>query len=165
MDYQALPPSGYNLLASPDRMVERLLQRLRPGGSATRTVTPAPHVPGPDMIEGRLSVEAMARTIVETLAPEKAVLYMRLPLGCPGQLPVQRPAGLYYRFDGGGGIGSGPGKAAGAHGPARYGQRQAAGCGSGRRGLPDGRDGAVTAVHYKVPMLVLVSNNRSFFNE
>jgi thiamine pyrophosphate-dependent acetolactate synthase large subunit-like protein len=166
MDYQALPPADINLLASPDRMVERLLQALEGRADRPRrTVTPAPQTPGPDMIDGRLSVEAMARTIVETLAPEKPS-YMRLPLGWPGASCRFNDPLDYIGFDGGGGIGSGPGMAAGAAMALRD-------MGSDRLPVAVLGDGDFlmgvtalwTAVHYKVPMLVLVANNRSFFND
>ncbi|MCZ8261097.1 MAG: thiamine pyrophosphate-binding protein [Beijerinckiaceae bacterium] len=166
MDYQALPPADINLLASPDRMVERLLQAFEGRADRLRrTVTPAAQVPGPDMIEGRMSVEAMARTIVETLAPENPS-YMRLPLGWPGASCRFNDPLDYIGFDGGGGIGSGPGMAAGAAMALRD-------MGSDRLPVAVLGDGDFlmgvtaiwTAVHYKVPMLVLVANNRSFFND
>lgn len=166
MDYQALPPADINLLASPDRMVERLLQAFEGRADRLRrTVTPAAQVPGPDMIEGRMSVEAMARTIVETLAPENPS-YMRLPLGWPGASCRFNDPLDYIGFDGGGGIGSGPGMSAGAAMALRD-------MGSDRLPVAVLGDGDFlmgvtaiwTAVHYKVPMLVLVANNRSFFND
>ncbi|MCX7342265.1 MAG: thiamine pyrophosphate-binding protein [Hyphomicrobiales bacterium] len=166
MDYQALPPADINLLASPDRMVERLLQAL--DGRADRprrTLTASVQTPGPEMIDGRMSVEAMARTIVETLAPEKPS-YIRLPLGWPGASCRFDDPLDYIGFDGGGGIGSGPGMAAGAAMALRD-------MGSDRLPVAVLGDGDFlmgvtalwTAVHYKVPMLVLVANNRSFFND
>lgn len=166
MDYQALPPADVNMLASPDRLVERLLAAL--GGEADRsreTVTPQPQKPGPDMIEGRISVEAMARTVVDTLAAENPS-YLRLPLGWPGVSCRFDDPLDYIGFDGGGGIGSGPGMAAGAAMALRD-------MGSDRLPVAVLGDGDFlmgvtalwTAVHYKVPLLVLVANNRSFFND
>ena len=166
MDYQALPPADINMLASPDRLVERLLDALGSGPDRERVaVTPSRSDPGPDMIEGRISVEAMARTIVDTLAPERPS-YLRLPLGWPGSSCRFEDPLDYIGFDGGGGIGSGPGMAAGAALALRD-------MGSDRLPVAVLGDGDFlmgvtalwTAVHYRVPLLVLVANNRSFFND
>jgi thiamine pyrophosphate-dependent acetolactate synthase large subunit-like protein len=166
MDYQALPPADLNVLASPDRMVERLLDALGPGEpKQARTVTPVKNDPGPDMIEGRISVEAMARTVTETLAGDNPS-YIRLPLGWPGSCCRFADPLDYVGFDGGGGIGSGPGMAVGAALALRD-------MGSDRLPVAVLGDGDYlmgltalwTACHYRVPLLVLVANNQSFFND
>jgi thiamine pyrophosphate-dependent acetolactate synthase large subunit-like protein len=87
-----------------------------------------------------------------------------LPLGWPGE--YCRFAGPldYVGFDGGGGIGSGPGMAVGAAIALR---------GSGRVPVAVLGDGDFlmgltaiwTAVHCRVPLLVIVANNQSFFND
>jgi thiamine pyrophosphate-dependent acetolactate synthase large subunit-like protein len=166
MDYQALPPADINLLASPDRMVERLLAALDGAPDKPRqAVTPAPPNPGPDMIEGRISVEAMARTIVDTLASQTPS-YMRLPLGWPGASCRFEDPLDYIGFDGGGGIGSGPGMAVGAAMALRdMGSRRLPVAVLGDGDFLMGVTALWTAVHYRVPMLVLVANNRSFFND
>lgn len=166
MDYQALPPADVNLLASPDRMVERLLEALEGQPDKPRvTVTPEPQKPGPDIIEGRISVEAMARTVVDTLADETPS-YMRLPLGWPGASCRFADPLDYIGFDGGGGIGSGPGMAAGAALALRdMGSERLPVAVLGDGDFLMGVTALWTAVHYKVPMLVLVANNRSFFND
>jgi thiamine pyrophosphate-dependent acetolactate synthase large subunit-like protein len=166
MDYQALPPADINLLASPDRMVERLLEALEGEADKPRiTVTPQPQMPGPDMIEGRISVEAMARTIVDALDAETPS-YMRLPLGWPGASCRFADPLDYIGFDGGGGIGSGPGMAAGAAMALRdMGSKRLPVAVLGDGDFLMGVTALWTAVHYKVPMLVLVANNRSFFND
>src|SRR5437879_13243295 len=55
----------------------------------------------------------MARVTTETLAPHNPS-YIRLPLGWPGELCRFAHPQDYIGFDGGGGIGSGPGMAVGA---------------------------------------------------
>lgn len=166
MDYQALPPADVNMLASPDRLVERLLGALESAPDRPRVaVTPSPQPPGPDMIDGRISVEAMARTIVDTLAPEQPS-YLRLPLGWPGASCRFADPLDYIGFDGGGGIGSGPGMAVGAAMALRD-------MGSARLPVAVLGDGDFlmgvtalwTAAHYRTPLLILVANNRSFFND
>jgi thiamine pyrophosphate-dependent acetolactate synthase large subunit-like protein len=166
MDHQALPPADINMLVSPDRAVECLLAAIGPGAARpSQAVTVSPNDPGPDMVDGRLSIEAMARTVTTTLAPF-APSYLRLPLGWPGSCCQFSDPLDYVGFDGGGGIGSGPGMAVGAALALRD-------LGSDRLPVAVLGDGDYlmgltalwTAVHYKVPLLVIVANNRSFFND
>ena len=166
MDHQALPPADINMLVSPDRAVECLLAAIGPGAARpSQAVTSSPNDPGPDMVDGRLSIEAMARTVTTTLAPF-APSYLRLPLGWPGSCCQFSDPLDYVGFDGGGGIGSGPGMAVGAALALRD-------MGSDRLPVAVLGDGDYlmgltalwTAVHYKVPLLVIVANNRSFFND
>lgn len=166
MDYQALPVADINLLASPDRMVECLLDVLGHGPRKTPVeVKVQPVLPGPAMIDGRISVEAMARTIVDTLAHENPS-YLRLPLGWPGSCCCFISPHDYIGFDGGGGIGSGPGMAVGAALALRdmnSDRLPVAVLGDGDYLM--GVTALWTAAHYRVPLLVLVANNRSFFND
>ncbi len=166
MDYQALPVVDLNFLASPDRFVTRLLEEL--GEGQNKAYVPSPRgepEPGPDMVDGRISVAAFARTVTSTLAKYRPS-YIRLPLGWPGSCCNFDGPLDYIGFDGGGGIGSGPGMAAGAALALRD-------MGSDRLPVAVLGDGDYlmgltalwTAVHYKVPMLILVANNQSFFND
>ncbi len=92
--------------------------------------------------------------------------YIRLPLGWPGEYCRFEHPLDYIGFDGGGGIGSGPGMAVGAA-LALQGQ------GGGRLPVAILGDGDYlmgltalwTGVHYRVPLLVIVANNQSFFND
>jgi thiamine pyrophosphate-dependent acetolactate synthase large subunit-like protein len=164
MDYQALPPADLSMLASPDRLVDRLLDEL-PARSkqATQTVRAAVPESGPDMIDGRLSVQAMARTTTEALARHNPA-YIRLPLGWPGDCCRFADPLDYIGFDGGGGIGSGPGMAVGAALALRGSDRlPVAVLGDGDYLM--GLTALWTAVHYRIPLLVLVANNESFFND
>jgi thiamine pyrophosphate-dependent acetolactate synthase large subunit-like protein len=191
MDYQALPPTALSLLCPPDRLVARLLDRLpervtgsaasrasgapavadaatrpdgaTPSGTATaRSAAEAPAERAPDG-EPCLSIEALAATVSSTLAPLRPS-WIRLPLGWPGEhCRFEHPLD-YIGFDGGGGIGSGPGMAVGAALALR---------GSGRLPVAVLGDGDYlmgvtalwTAVHERVPLLVIVANNQSFFND
>jgi thiamine pyrophosphate-dependent acetolactate synthase large subunit-like protein len=166
MDYQALPPADLNLLASPDRLVECLLQDLADSPAKIPVAIPrAEAEKGPSIIDGRISVDAMARTIVDALAAE-APSYLRLPLGWPGACCCFNGPLDYIGFDGGGGIGSGPGMAVGAALALRDGGHQrlpVAVLGDGDFLM--GVTALWTAVHYRVPLLILVANNRSFFND
>ncbi len=164
MDYQALPPADVSMLASPDRLVECLLDEL-PAAAAVRAAPQRAAVPerGPDTIEGRLSVQALARTSTDALALHNPA-YIRLPLGWPGDCCRFAAPLDYVGFDGGGGIGSGPGMAVGAALALRGSDRlPVAVLGDGDYLM--GLTALWTAVHYRIPVLVLVANNESFFND
>jgi thiamine pyrophosphate-dependent acetolactate synthase large subunit-like protein len=97
-------------------------------------------------------------------AGNRAVSLLRTPLSWGGQMWHFNGPLDYVGFDGGAGIGSGPGMAVGAALALR---------GTGRLPIAIVGDGDYlmnvqalwTAVHYKVPLLILVVNNRSFFND
>ena len=166
MDHQALPPADINMLVSPDRAVECLLDAIGPGPARLApSVTIEAHDPGPDMIEGRISIEAMARTVTTTLAPFQPS-YLRLPLGWPGSCCRFAEPLDYVGFDGGGGIGSGPGMAVGAALALRdMGSTRLPVAVLGDGDFLMGLTALWTAVHYRVPLLVIVANNQSFFND
>jgi thiamine pyrophosphate-dependent acetolactate synthase large subunit-like protein len=164
MDYQALPATDITMLASPDRLVERLLDSLGPGhGPDTPERRPVPEKAGPDIVDGRLSIHAMARTVADSLAAHNPS-YLRLPLGWPGiGCRFAHPLD-YIGFDGGGGIGSGPGMAVGAALALRGTDRlPVAVLGDGDYLM--GLTALWTAVRYEIPLLVVVANNASFFND
>jgi thiamine pyrophosphate-dependent acetolactate synthase large subunit-like protein len=166
MDYQALPPSDVTMLASPDRLVDRLLGELPANATPAKPpVRAAVPQAGPDAVDGRISVQALARVTTGALAAHKPA-YLRLPLGWPGDCCRFDDPLDYVGFDGGGGIGSGPGMAVGSALALRD-------AGSDRLPVAVLGDGDYlmgltalwTAVHYRIPLLVLVSNNESFFND
>ncbi|MEY4680294.1 MAG: thiamine pyrophosphate-binding protein [Alphaproteobacteria bacterium] len=165
MDYQALPTSDLTMLASPDRLVARLLEELEGHAPARRAApkrAPSPEQ-GPEQSDGRITVQAMARMVSEALAPHRPA-YIRLPLGWPGDCCRFEDPLDYVGFDGGGGIGSGPGMAVGAALALRGGDRlPVAVLGDGDYLM--GVTALWTAVHNRIPLLVIVSNNESFFND
>jgi acetolactate synthase I/II/III large subunit len=167
MDYQALPAADLYTLASADRLVGLLLDALGAGNRkrvdrAAGGVRKADHE-APSQEAGALSIEAMAHAVTELLALHNPS-YVRLPLGWPGSCCRFNDPLDYIGFDGGGGIGSGPGMTVGAALALR---------GTGR--LPVGilGDGDYlmgltalwTGVHYRIPLLIIVANNQSFFND
>jgi thiamine pyrophosphate-dependent acetolactate synthase large subunit-like protein len=176
MDYQALPPADIAMLADPDALVRALLDALpaQPPNLATwadpPAAAPAPDRDAPSAAEAPqagvargLSIEAMARATVAALAPHRPS-YIRLPIGWPGQFCRFDDPLDYIGFDGGGGIGSGPGMAVGAAIALQQTDRlPVAILGDGDYLM--GLTALWTAVHYGVPLLVIVANNHSFFND
>ncbi len=169
MDYQALPPSDLSILAPPDALVEALVAAL-----GARRGAPAAHWFAKSTAsrsggEARsaaadcMSLEELARTTTETLAAHRPS-YIRLPLGWPGEFCRFTEPRDYIGFDGGGGIGSGPGMTIGAALAMRGGDRlPVAVLGDGDYLM--GLTALWTGVHYRVPALIIVANNESFFND
>jgi thiamine pyrophosphate-dependent acetolactate synthase large subunit-like protein len=110
-----------------------------------------------------LSVQAIAQAL-NAASARLDICLTRLPFGWNGEYrPLRHPLD-YIGQEAGGGIGAGPGIAVGA---------ALALNGSGRLPVAVVGDGDFlmgvtalwTAVHYQIPGLVLVANNRSFFND
>jgi thiamine pyrophosphate-dependent acetolactate synthase large subunit-like protein len=170
MDYQALPPTDQSILAPPDTLVAALLATLGPRSSNpveswfVRTVEEAGAISEPrTAASDRLPLADLARVTTETLAPHRPS-YIRLPLGWPGEFCRFAHPLDYIGFDGGGGIGSGPGMAVGAALALRGGDRlPVAVLGDGDYLM--GLTALWTGTHYRVPVLIIVANNGSFFND
>ncbi len=168
MDYQGLPPADVYLLAEPDAAVPTLLaevKRLRPN---------APSLPGPrerrappplSALETASIIEVplLATALKEALAGAP-VSMIRLPLSWGEHLwDFQHPLD-FLGADGGGGIGSGPGMAVGAALALRDGARlPVAVLGDGDFLM--GVTALWTAVRNGIPLLIVLANNRSFFND
>lgn len=167
MDYQTLPVADVSLLAGPDVLVTQLLDALGAGQPASSWpdlgVEPAPAPTGATAPGDRISIEDLARATVTALQPHDPS-YIRLPLGWPGSACGFGHPLDYIGFDGGGGIGSGPGMAVGAAiGLRGTGRLPVAILGDGDYLM--GLTAIWTAVHYAIPLLIVVSNNASFFND
>ena len=165
MDYQTLPAVDLPLLAAPDAFVTQLLAAIPPGGQPASwppVPKPAPAPASSDQ-DDRISVDDLARITVETLDGHQPS-FIRLPLGWPGSYSRFAHPLDYIGFDGGGGLASGPGMAVGAAMALRdSGRLPVAVLGDGDYLM--GVTALWTAVHYGVPLLVIVGNNASFFND
>jgi len=168
MDYQTLPPADVSILAPPDALVAELLAELgarerapaRPWLQAEEA--PQAAAPAPAQRD-RMALAELARVTTETLARYRPA-YIRLPLGWPGEYCRFAHPLDYIGFDGGGGIGSGPGMTIGAALALRGGDRlPVAVLGDGDYLM--GLTALWTGVHYRVPALIVVANNESFFND
>jgi thiamine pyrophosphate-dependent acetolactate synthase large subunit-like protein len=160
MDYQALPPIDLYLLCEPEAAVPMLLE------ACTARVTPPPEKPAvkaPAPHASEVSMSGVAHALAAATRGMD-VCYSHLPIGWSGAYSRFNHPLDYLGAEGGGGVGAGPGIAVGAALALK---------GSGR--LPVGvlGDGdflmantAVwTAAHYRIPCLMVVCNNRSFFND
>jgi thiamine pyrophosphate-dependent acetolactate synthase large subunit-like protein len=162
MDYEILPPVDLLLPTTPDEAVPQLLAAL--GGAKARkpaAVKPRaePYAPS----NGPPRVDDLARSLKAAVG-EREITLTHLPLSWNGATwPFRHPLD-YIGSEGGGGIGGGPGVSVGAALALKgSGRLPIAICGDGDFFM--GATAIWTAVHYRVPLLVVVCNNRSFFND
>ena len=160
MDYQALPPVDLFVAAHPDTVARQLADALAPG-AAPKNI-PRVQVP-PLPASSSLTVEHMALQLRRSLG-ERPVSLTHLPLSWNGAWwPFRHPLD-YLGSDGGGGIGGGPGISVGAALALKdSGRLPVAICGDGDFLM--GVTALWTAAHYRIPLLLVVANNRSFFND
>jgi thiamine pyrophosphate-dependent acetolactate synthase large subunit-like protein len=160
MDHQGLAPVDVLLAADPDAAVPLLIDAL--GDTQPLVVTrPAPEER--TLPDGPLTVEHLARALHDTVG-ERPVALTHLPLSWNGAWwPFSHPLD-YLGGDGGGGLGAGPGVTVGAALALKGSGRMAIGiCGDGDFLM--GATALWTAAHYRIPLLIVVANNRSFYND
>ena len=159
MDYQGLPPVDVYMMCEPDAVVPLLLHavKARPAAAASK----------PPALPGASSDKVTIRTLADALNAATQgldVCMTRLPLGWNGAYRHFAHPLDYIGSEGGGGVGAGPGITVGAALALK---------GSGRIPVAIMGDGDFlmgntalwTATHYGIPALILVANNRSFFND
>jgi len=164
-DHFELAPVDLAVRSHPDLLVAALDEQLagrEPAPGWSPNVEPDPPAPEPGHGAG-IPLRDLAAALRDAIAGRASCL-VRLPLGWDGRdLQVAGPLD-YLGQDGGAGLGSGPGMAVGAALALR---------GSGRIPVAVLGDGDFlmaatalwTAAHYRLPLLVVVANNRSFFND
>lgn len=163
MDHQAHPLADLVLDCDPDVFTIALADRLgAPEIIGYGDSPPAPAIPKQD---GALSVEQIALALRHVLEGEKSCLTHVTLSWDGGYWPFAHPLD-YMGSDGGGGIGAGPGHAVGAAlGLRQVGSERIAVAVCGDGDFLMGVTALWTAVHYGIPLLVVVANNRSFFND
>ncbi|MNX88047.1 Benzoylformate decarboxylase [compost metagenome] len=162
MDHQGLPPVDVFLLSEPEAAVELLNQHVKP--RALQSPVRPPPAPAPAAAAQEvLTVPILAAVLRRAIGNQETCL-MRLPLSWSGDMWDFRHPLDFLGYDGGGGIGSGPGMAIGSALALK---------GSGRLPVAVIGDGDYmmgvnalwTAANAQIPMLMVVCNNRSFFND
>ena len=159
MDYQGLPPTDVYILCEADVVVPPLFDavRARPKSPVQPKAADAPA--RSDVV----SIRALADAL-NAATREVDVCITRLPLGWNGAYRHFGHPLDYIGSEGGGGVGAGPGLTVGAALALK---------GSGRLPVAIMGDGDFlmgvtalwTAAHYQLPCLIVVANNRSFYND
>jgi thiamine pyrophosphate-dependent acetolactate synthase large subunit-like protein len=159
MDYQGLPPVDVYMMCEPDTVVPLLLGAVKARPAAVASKPQLPASASSDMVTIRTLADAL-----NAATRGMDVCMTRLPLGWNGAYRDFRHPLDYIGSEGGGGVGAGPGITVGAALALK---------GSGRIPVAIMGDGDFlmgntalwTATHYGIPCLILVANNRSFFND
>ena len=167
MDHQGLPPVDLYLMAEPDPTTAALLAamqllggRARPAWPAGRVTSPATPFTGTDDV---ISVPMLAAALAEVTAGQEICL-VRGPNAWAGHLwTIEHPLD-YLGVDGGAGLGSGPGLSVGVA-LALHGTPRLAVAVMGDGDYLMGATALWTAVHYGLPLLIVIANNQSFYND
>ncbi len=163
MDHQGLPPVDLFLLCEPEPAVALLNQQVRPRPAAPAASQRAHAAPVVTQASGPMTVTVLAATLRRAVGEQKVCL-MRLPLSWSGEMWDFRHPLDFLGYDGGGGIGSGPGMAIGSALALKGTDRlPVAVIGDGDYMM--GVNAFWTAANAQIPMLLVVCNNRSFFND
>jgi thiamine pyrophosphate-dependent acetolactate synthase large subunit-like protein len=161
MDYQGLPPVDVFVDCTPDAAVPALLEALG-AGSPRPVAADKKEFPVPPA-GGKLLVDHLSASLREAVGDRPTSL-THVSLSWNGASWHFKHPLDYLGSDGGGGVGGGPGISVGAALALKGSGRLAvAVCGDGDFMM--GVTAVWTAAHYKIPLLIVVANNRSFFND
>ena len=167
MDHHILPAADLRLQCPPEVAVRLLLEAIEVRGSVKQSGwKPLPAAPAARRAEGAeaaLEFQNIADALDDGLGSRPATI-TGLPITWPGYAMHFREPLDFLGGDGGAGIGAGPGIAVGAALALK---------GSGRIPVAILGDGDTlmgitalwTAAKYRIPLLVIVANNRSYFND
>jgi thiamine pyrophosphate-dependent acetolactate synthase large subunit-like protein len=162
MDHQGLPPVDLRISAEPDLLVSALVRRLdirgpRPAASVE------PIVSWSASATGEATIIDIALSLRDACA-ERPVSLLHLPISWDAGLwPFRHPLD-YIGSEGGGGIGAGPGVTVGAALGLRGSDRLPVSL-TGDGDFIMGVTALWTATHYRIPFLMVVVNNKSYFND
>jgi thiamine pyrophosphate-dependent acetolactate synthase large subunit-like protein len=163
MEYQALPTVDVPMAASGDPVVAELLEALGPGSKKEPWKVREPAKPKRGNGVG-ITMEQIASTLRAEFNDPDKVTFCTLGRGWPFDVwPIENGM-TYLGKDGGGGLGSGPGLSVGAA-VALYEQGRYAISMLGDGDFCMGATAIWTAAHHRIPLLVLINNNRSYFND
>jgi thiamine pyrophosphate-dependent acetolactate synthase large subunit-like protein len=163
MDHQGLPPIDLFVAADPDTAVIAFNAALPKGAAKKPAVAAVPALPKPKASGADIAVEDLAAHL-RTSVGEREVALTHVSLSWHGSWWHFRHPLDYLGSDGGGGVGGGPGISVGAALALKGSDRMAvAVCGDGDFLMSC--TSLWTAVHYRIPLLVVVANNRSFYND
>ena len=159
-DHQGLPPVDVYLMCETDAAVPLLLEAVTARSHAP-TLPQRPRLPEPST--EAVSMRGVAAAM-EAATRGLDVCYTRFPLGWNGAYTHFRHPLEYIGHDGGAGVGSGPGMTVGA-GLALKGSGRIPIALMGDGDFLMGNTAVWTAAHYRIPCLMVVCNNRSFYND
>jgi len=171
MDHQALPAVDIPILAEPDQFVGQLLDEL--GGVKAPKLKMRAEMKSLNhwndtqfakfSTKGEMTMWDMAMTIRD-YAKGRDVTFTRLPIGWPGEAYEFDGPLSFMGNDGGGAVGTGPGHTIGAALALKDSGRLTIGV-LGDGDYLMGVNALWTASHFNIPVMIVVADNRSYFND
>ncbi len=162
MDYQGLPPVDLFIAADPDAVAIALAAAVGPASSKPKGAPRPLHEPKGGA-KDTIGIEDLAHAL-RGAVDSRDVTLTHLPLSWQGSFWHFRHPLDFLGSDGGGGVGGGPCISVGAALALRGSGRLPVGiCGDGDFLMS--ATSLWTAVHYRIPLLIIVANNRSFYND
>lgn len=163
MDYQALPPVDLLLSADPEAVIPALLQVLGIDAKARKFAAVKPAALAVPQGKGEITMDQLSLALRKAVGERPASLTSLSLSWNAATWPFHHPLD-YIGSNGGGGVGGGPGISVGAALALKGSGRLPIGvCGDGDFLM--GLTSVWTAVHYRIPLLFVIANNRSFFND
>ncbi len=162
-EHLELPPVDVHLYGDPDVAVEELLAALADHKSAAPVAVKKPAVPAAKEASDKLNLRHIAQALAEACG-EQPVSFVSLSRGWPVDLWPHRHPLDYLGKDGGGGIGSGPGLSIGGALALKGSERLAVSV-LGDGDCMMGVNAFWTAARYEIPLLTIIGNNRSYYND
>jgi thiamine pyrophosphate-dependent acetolactate synthase large subunit-like protein len=164
MEYQALPTVDVLMASTGDVVVAELNAALGEGRKDPWKAKVPPKARQAN--GGALTMEHIAKTLRDQFNDPDNVTFCTLARGWPFDIWPLQNGMAYLGKDGGGGLGSGPGISVGSalalhhHFPGRYAISML-----GDGDFCMGVSAIWSAVKHRIPLLVLINNNRSYFND
>jgi benzoylformate decarboxylase len=173
MDHQALAAVDIPIFAEPDQFVAQMLDQLDAKKTAKIKTRPEmknlAHWNDATMSKSSpargqpMSLWDMAMTVRE-FAKKYPVTFARLPIGWPGEAYEFDGPLSFMGNDGGGAVGTGPGHTIGAALALKDTDRLTIGV-LGDGDYLMGVSALWTASHFEIPVMIVVADNRSYFND
>jgi thiamine pyrophosphate-dependent acetolactate synthase large subunit-like protein len=176
MDYQSLPAVDINVLADPDTFVEQMLDELGVKGKPTGKPRLKPAVKRLGHWTKSAAAKAKPRqaapmlgedfhlTMSKFVCEDPKISLCHISTGFPGTAAKWTSPLDFSGNDSGGGVGAGPGQSVGCALAYRdKGQIPVTCLGDGDYSM--GVNALWTASRMRIPLLVVVMNNRSYFND
>ncbi|MES2412281.1 MAG: thiamine pyrophosphate-binding protein [Pseudomonadota bacterium] len=162
MDHQGLPPMDIYMMCEPEPAVKLLAGRVKQRKGVTHSRPAIPAVP--EMIQGAPLTVPMVSSALKAAVKGQKVSLIRAPLSWSGEMwDIEHPLD-YMGYEGGGGVGAGPGVSIGSALALKGTDRlPVAVMGDGDYMM--GVNALWTASNAQIPLLIIVVNNRSFFND
>ncbi len=172
MDHQALPAVDIPIFAGPDQFVAQMLDELSVKTTLIKARPEMKHfVHWNKALMGKsspspgqpMTMRDMAMTVRE-FAKKRPVTFARLPIGWPGEAYEFDGPLSFMGNDGGGAVGTGPGHTIGTALALKDKNRLVIGV-LGDGDYLMGVNALWTASRMEIPMMILVADNRSYYND